>query len=385
MDFSFTPEQQSLIDLTRQIAKEVVAPRAAAIDAEGTFPWDVYNAFKDADLLGINIPEEYGGSGLGVMGLVLAVEQVAQYCCSSGLILLLTRLPLAPILYGGTEEQKKHYAGGVASGTLRGAFCLSEPDAGSDATSIGTTAVRQGDYYIINGTKNWISGAGQADFFSVATRTGGPGPKGISMFVVDKGTPGLTVGRKERKMGVKGVPVHQVIFEDCKVPVANMLGKENEGFKVVMNTLNSVRPVVAARGLGLAEGALMYAVAYARERHTMGKPIIEHQGLQWMMAEIAAEIDACRFLTYRAALVADSGRAGKDTAHLLSMAKMRSTELAQKAATDAIQFMGAAGYMADHPLERHYRDAKQLTIVEGTTQIQKNTIGRALVDGVLSW
>ena len=385
MDFSFTPEQQSLIDLTRQIAREVVAPRAAAIDKEGTFPWDIYNAFKDAGLLGINIPEEYGGAGLGVIGLVLAVEQVAQYCCSSGLMLLLTRLPLAPILYGGTEEQRKHYASAVAGGTLRGAFCLSEPDAGSDATNIGTTAVRDGDSYLLNGTKNWISGAGVADFFTVATRTGGAGPRGISMFVVDKGTPGLTVGRKEHKMGVKGVPVHQVHFEDCRVPAKNMLGKENEGFKVVMNTLNSVRPVVAARGLGLAEGALMYAVAYAKERRSMGKPIIEHQGLQWMMAELAADIDACRLLTYRAAMVADSGKAGKDTAHILSMAKFRSTELAQRAATDAIQFLGAAGYMEDHPLERHYRDVKQLTIVEGTSQIQKNTIGRALADGILSW
>ncbi|MFZ5827788.1 MAG: acyl-CoA dehydrogenase family protein [Bacillota bacterium] len=386
MDFYHSSEQQALVALARQVARERVAPRAAEIDRTEEFPHDLFQVFKETGLLGVAIPEEYGGAGLGTTGLVLAVEEVAKYCCSSGLMLLLTRLPLGPIMFGGSEEQKRAYASAVAAGERRGAFCLSEPDAGSDAANIKTRAVRKGDKYVINGTKNWISGAGVADFFTVAVKTdAAAGHKGMSVFVVDKNTPGLTIGRKEKKMGVRGVPVNQVIFEDCEVPAANMLGAENKGFSVIMSTLNSVRPVVAARGLGLAEGALMYAMEYARERTTMGKPIIEHQGLQWMMAELATRIEASRLLTYRAAQMVDDGKSGKETAHVLSMAKWFATETAQQAATDAVQFLGANGYMEDYPLERFYRDVKQLTIVEGTTQIQKGIIGRALLDGHLYW
>lgn len=386
MDFYHSSEQQALVELARQVARERVAPRAAEIDRTEEFPYDLFQVFKETGLLGVAIPEEYGGAGLGTTGLVLAVEEISKYCCSSGLMLLLTRLPLGPIMFGGTEEQKRKYASAVAAGDRRGAFCLSEPDAGSDAANIKTRAVRKGDKYIINGTKNWISGAGVADFFTVAVKTDpAAGHKGMSVFVVDKNTPGLTVGRKEKKMGVRGVPVNQVIFEDCEVPAENMLGAENKGFGVIMSTLNSVRPVVAARGLGLAEGALMYAVEYARQRTTMSKPIIEHQGLQWMMAELATRIEASRLLTYRAAQMVDDGKSGKETAHVLSMAKWFATETAQQAATDAVQFLGANGYMEDYPLERFYRDVKQLTIVEGTTQIQKGIIGRALLDGHLYW
>lgn len=384
--FDFTPEQQELIALTRRLAREQVAPRAAAIDESGEYPEEVFAALRSAGLLGVAVPEPYGGAGMGTLGLCLAVEQVAQYCCASGLILLLTKLPLMPILLGGTEAQKRHYAGGIATGTLRGAFCLSEPDAGSDVANIRTQAVKQGDRYIISGTKCWISGAGQADFFTVAAKTNpGAGAKGMSVFVVERGTPGLTVGKKERKMGVKGVPVHQVIFDEVSVPAANLLGAENDGFKLIMSTLNSVRPVVAARGLGLAEGAIQYAVEYARQRQTFGKPILEHQGLQWMLADLAARLEGARLLTYRAALEVDRGRLGKADAWKLSVAKLSATDLAVQAATDCLQILGAAGYMQDYPMERHYRDAKQLQIVEGTSQIQKNIIGRAILEGDLAW
>lgn len=386
MDFHFTQEQLALVQLARQVAQERVAPRSAEIDRTAEYPHDLFQVFKETGLLGVAVPEEYGGAGLGTTGLVLAVEEMAKVDCSAGLMLLLTRLPLAPIMFGGTEEQKQRYASGIASGALRGSFCLSEPDAGSDAAGIRTRAVRNGDKYVINGTKNWISGAGVADFFTVAAKTDpGAGHKGISVFVVDRNTPGLTVGKKEQKMGVRGVPVNQVIFEDVEVPAENLLGQENQGFSIVMKTLNSVRPVVAARGLGLAQGALQYAIEYAKQRHAFGRPIIENQGLQWMMAELATKIEAARLLTYRAAQLVDEGKAGKETAHYLSMAKWFATETAQQAATDAIQFLGAPGYMEDYPLERFYRDVKQLTIVEGTTQIQKGIIGKALLEGYLAW
>ena len=346
MDFKFTPDQQEIVNLVREIAREKVAPLAAQIDETEEYPQELFNTFKDAGILGIAIPEEYGGAGMGTMGLVIAVEEVAKYCCSTGLLLLLTRLPLAAIMYGGTEAQKQKYARGIATGTLRGAFCLSEPDAGSDSAAIRTRAVRKGDTYVINGTKSWISGAAYADYFVVAAKTNpDAGHRGMSVFVVDRNTPGVTVGKKEKKMGVRGLPVNQVIFEDAEVPAANLLSAENEGFKLIMKNLNSVRPVVAARGIGLAQGALSYWTQYARERKTFGKPIIEHQGLQWMAAELATEIEAARLLTYRAAMTVDEGRAGKETAHILSMAKLKATEIAVRASNDCLQMMGATGYM----------------------------------------
>jgi hypothetical protein len=386
MEFQWSPEVQALIDLARKIARAEVAPRAAAIDEEGNFPEELFQLFARTGLLGVGIPEAYGGSGMGTLGLCLAVEQVAQYCCASGLILLLTKLPLMPIMLGGTEAQRREYAGGIATGRRRGAFCLSEPGAGSDVANIQTRAVKKGDRWLLSGTKNWISGAGMADFFTVAAKTDpSKGAKGISVFLVERGAPGLTVGKKERKLGVKGVPVHQVHFDEVEVGPENLLGQEHDGFKLVMATLNAVRPVVAARGLGLTEGAIREAVAYGRERQTFGKPILEHQGLQWMLADLAVRLESARLLTYRAAKAVDAGQTGKGDAWRLSLAKLSATELAVQAATDCMQILGAAGYMQDYPLERYYRDAKQLTIVEGTSQIHKNIIGRAILDGELSW
>lgn len=387
VEFTFAPEYQELIRLARQVAEKSIAPRAAQVDADGVYPADYFKLFQETGLLGVAIPEQYGGSGLGSLGLVLAVEEVAKYCCSAGLMLLLTRLSTMAVSLAGTEEQKREYLEGTATGRRRGAFCLSEPDAGSDTQKIRTRAVRHGDRYVINGTKNWISGAGQADFFIVATKTDptAQGSRGYSVFVVDQGTPGLTVGKKEHKMGVRGLPVHQVIFEDVAVPASCLLGAENEGFKLIMNNLNAVRPVVAARGLGLAEGALMYWLGYARQREAFGKALIEHQGLQWMAADIAAEIEGARLLTYRAAKLVDQGQTGKEAAPLLSMAKLKATELAVKASNDLLQMMGAVGYMEEYPMARYVRDARQLTIVEGTSQIQKNIIARALAEGTLRW
>lgn len=387
MDFQLSAEHRELVHLVRQISRDVIAPRAAQVDAAGEYPEDYFEAFRETGLLGVAIPEEYGGAGLGCLGLVLAVEELAKHCCAAGLMLLLTRLSTMAISLAGTEAQKQEYLRGTATGRRRGSFCLSEPDAGSDTQSIRTRAERKGDTYIINGTKSWISGAGVADFFIVAarTRTDVPGARGFSVFVVDRDTPGVTVGKKEHKMGVRGIPVHQVIFEDVAVPASCLVGQENEGFKLIMQNLNAVRPVVAARGAGLAEGALMYWLEFARSRQTFGKPIIEHQGLQWMAADLATEIEACRLLTYRAASLVDQGQTGREAAHFLSMAKLRATELAVKASNDCLQMMGAVGYMEEYPMARFVRDARQLTIVEGTSQIQKGIIGRALADGLLAW
>lgn len=386
MNFHLNEEQDAIVQLARRIAQEQVAPRAALMDETGEYPAELHAIFRDAGLLALGVPEEYGGAGQGCMGVVLAVEEVAKYCCASGLALLLTRLPLMAILLAGTEEQKRYYAGGIARGELRGAFCLSEPDAGSDVAAIRTRAVKRGDRYIINGTKSWISGSTLADFYTVAAVTDPrAGRGGFTVFVVPRQTPGVSLGAHEKKMGVKGLPVSQVIFEEAEVPAANIIGAENQGFKLIMHNLNAVRPVVAARGIGLAEGALMYAREYTRTRHTFGKPVIAHQGIQWMMADLATQIEAARLLTYRAALMVDAGRTGKEAAPFLSMAKYCATELAVRAANDCLQMLGANGYMADYPLERFYRDAKQLTIVEGTSQIQKGIIGGAVADGTVTW
>ncbi|MBC7105744.1 MAG: acyl-CoA dehydrogenase family protein, partial [Firmicutes bacterium] len=313
-------------------------------------------------------------------------EEVAKYCCASGLILLLTKLSTSAISLGGSEAQKQKYIRGTCEGTRRGCFCLTEPGAGSDAAGISTRAERHGDYYVLNGTKCFISGAPVADFFVVVAKTEpGAGHRGVSVFVVDGGTPGLSIGKVERKMGVKGVPVSEVLLEDCRVPAGALVGVENGGFKLVMSSLNSVRPVVAARGLGLAEGALQYAVEYARQRRAFGRPLSDFQGLRWMMAEMAMEIEAARWLVYRAAAIVDEGRVGRDAAPYFSIAKAYASEVAVRTAHRALQILGGYGYMKDYPMERFYRDARQLMIVEGTSEIQREIISRAIVDGTLNW
>jgi alkylation response protein AidB-like acyl-CoA dehydrogenase len=386
MDFDLSDELRLMRDTVRRLARDRIAPRAAEIDETGEYPEDIFQAFKEAGLLGLCHSEEYGGAGLGTLGLCLAVEEVAKYCCASGLMLLLTKLSTAAFIYGGTEAQKRKYIRGTCEGTRRGCFCLTEPGAGSDAASISTRAERKGDFYVLNGTKCFISGAPVADFFVVAAKTKAEaGHKGVSVFVIDRGTPGLSIGKIERKMGVKGVPVSEVILEDCRVPAENLVGVENEGFKLVMSSLNSVRPVVAARGLGLAQGALQYAVEYTRQRQAFGKRLCDHQGLRWSMAEMAMEIEAARWLVYRAAKIVDEGHAGKEVAHYFSIAKAYASEVAVRTAHRALQLLGGYGYMKDYPLERFYRDARQLMIVEGTSEIQREIISRAIVDGTLNW
>jgi alkylation response protein AidB-like acyl-CoA dehydrogenase len=384
VDFTLTDEQQLIRDTARRIAREVIAPRAAELDETGAYPEDIFQTFKETGLLGLWLPEEYGGSGAGTLGLGLAVEEVAKVDNACALMLLLTKLSTSAILYAGSEAQKQEYCHKTATGERRGAFGLTEPGAGSDSANIQTRAERRGDEFILNGTKAYISGASAADFFMVATKTNPKaGARGFTVFIVERDTPGFRVGKHDRKMGVHGVPTCELIFEDARVPASQILGRENEGFRLIMWNLNSVRPIVAARGLGTAEGAIQYAVDYAKQRHTMGEPIIQHQAIQMMIADVAMHIEAARLLTYQACQLVDQGKAGREHAHFLSMAKAFATETAVEAADKAVQIMGALGYMQETPTERFYRDARQLTIVEGTSQVQRLIIARALAEDML--
>ncbi len=386
MDFRLSDEQELIRQTAARIAREVVAPRAAQLDETGEYPEDIYQVFKETGLLGLNFPEEYGGSGAGTLGLGLAVEEIAKVENACALMLLLTKLSTSAIMYAGTEEQKRKYGEGTATGAIRGAFALTEPGAGSDSANIQTRAVQDGDHYRITGTKQWISGGTVADFFLVATKTRPEaGSKGFTVFIVDRDTPGFRVGKTDRKMGVHGVPTCELIFDEARVPASQIVGKVHEGFKVIMWNLNSVRPIVAARGLGTAEGAIQYAVDYARQRQTFGKPIIEHQMIQQMIADVAMRIEASRWLTYHACQIVDEGHATREYAHYLSMAKAFASETAVEAADKALQMLGGNGYMMDHPTERFYRDARQLMIVEGSSQIQRLLIARAVADDLLNW
>jgi len=385
MDYELSDAHKLIRDTARRVAREKVAPRAAELDETGEYPQDIFAAYKDVGLLGLSIPQEYGGSGAGFLALALAVEEVAKYCNSSALILLLSALSTQPINLGGSEEQKRQWLPRSAAGEIRGAFCLTEPNAGSDAAAIESRARRDGDDYVIDGEKVYISGGSVADYVCFFAKTNGDGTQAISAFVVPADSPGFSVARTDRKMGVIGVPTANIVLQDCRVSAANRLGEEGRAFRTVMLTLNTCRPVVGARGLGLAEGAIAYALDYARERKTFGKPLVEHQAIQMMLAEAAIQIEAARHLVYHAASMVDEGKYDRQHAPYLSIAKTFATEMCIRVSSDAIQILGAQGYMKDHPLERHYRDARQLTIVEGTSQIQRLVIARALVQGDISY
>ena len=388
MDFALNDEMEGLRDVVRRLAREVVAPRAREIDRTGEYPEDVFAALRKADLLGLCIPEEYGGSGAGITGLVLAIEEVTKYSNVIGLMLLLTRLPTGPLMIAGTEEQKRKYLPGSASGETRASFCLSEPGAGSDVAGMTTRVVPDPDVeggYLLSGTKCWISGAMQADWFVVFAKRGDPAERhhgNIGAFIVEADQVGVSRPRVDHKMGVKGIDTADVVFDQVAIGPDRVIPGD---FRLIMQSLNAMRPVVAARGLGLAEGALMYATRYVKERPAFGATIADLQGIQWEIAKLATEIEAARLLTYRAAWLADQGRFSKKDVPELSMSKYYASEVAVKASGLAVQLLGAAGYMEDHPTELFYRDAKQLTIVEGTSQVQLGLIGRGVIAEDLWW
>ena len=387
MSFDLPPEYVELQATVRKLAQEKIAPRARAIDTDATYPQDVFEVFRDAGLLGLVIPEEYGGGGAGILGLTIAIEEVAKYSNTAALMLLLTRLPTGPVLIAGSEAQRQRYLPPIATGAERAGFGLSEPQAGSDVVGMRTKAVADGDDWVLNGTKCWMSGVVQADWYCVFAKTGPADSRkhdDISCFIVDRTLPGVSVGRTDDKMGVRGVDTGELVLDNVRVPAANVVG-EVGGFRLAMLGLNSMRPIVAARGIGLAEGALMYAVSYIKERAAFGRTIADMQGIQWKIAELATEIEAARLLTYRAAMMADEGKYTKEYVPFLSMAKYYATEVAVKVSGEALQMLGAAGYMKDHLTELYYRDARQLTIVEGTSQVQLGLIARGVLDHDLWW
>lgn len=388
MNFSPPPELADLQLAVRRMATDKIAPRARQIDETGEYPDDVFAAFRDMGLLGLTLPERYGGSAASYLGLVLAAEEVAKHSNVTALMLLLTRLPAGPLLIGGTEDQRQRYLPGIADGSQRAAFALSEAGAGSDVMGMTTRATRDGDDWILDGTKCWISGVRQADWYTVFAKVDGPANRdhgGLRGFIVERGWDGVEVGRIDQKMGVRGLDTGELVLSGVRVPDANRIGTEADAFRTLMHSLNSMRPVVAARGLGLAEGALMYAVEYAKQRVAFGRTISQFQGLQWELANAAADIEAARLLTYRAAEMVEAGQVGKQAVPFLSMAKLRASELAVRVSGLAVQVLGAAGYMKEHPTELWYRDAKQLTIVEGTSQVQLDLVARGLLDGDLWW
>lgn len=387
MDFELSDELAELQATVRKLAQERVAPRAREIDETEKYPDDLFALFVDTGLTGLCIPEEYGGAGAGILGLTIAIEEVAKYSNAAALMLLLTRLPTGPVMIAGSPEQNQRYVRPVATGEARAAFGLSEPQAGSDVMGMRTRAVRDGEDWVLTGTKCWMSGVRQADWYCVFAKSGAVDSRAhdsVSAFIVERSWPGVDVGRVDRKMGVKGVDTGELLLDSVRVPPENVIG-EIGGFRLAMLGLNSMRPIVAARGIGLAEGALMYAVEYVKQREAFGQTIADFQGIQWKIAELAAEIEAARLLTYRAAWMADRSLFTKEYVPFLSMAKYYATELAVKVSGEALQMLGAAGYMEDHPTELYYRDAKQLTIVEGTTQVQLGLIARGVLDHDLWW
>jgi alkylation response protein AidB-like acyl-CoA dehydrogenase len=388
--FELPPEILELRQSVRRLAREKVRPRAREIDRTGEYPDDLFGEFHRAGLLGLSTPEDLGGSGAGILGLTVAIEEVAKYSNAAALMLLLTRLPTGPLLIAGSDAQRRRYVSAVARGSERAAFGLSEPQAGSDVMGMRTRAEPDPDRpggWVLSGTKCWMSGVQEADWYTVFAKTGDPTSRehdSITAFVVERGWEGVSVGGTDHKMGVRGVDTGELLLDRVRVPAENVIG-EVGGFRLAMLGLNAMRPVVAARGIGLAEGALMYATDYVKGREAFGRTVADFQGIRWEIAKCAVDIEAARLLTYRAATLADAGCFAKEHVPLLSAAKYHATELAVRASGLAVQLLGAAGYTEDHPAEQWYRDAKQLTIVEGTSQIQLDLIARGVLDHDLWW
>ncbi len=385
MQFALSEEHTLIRDSARRVAREVIAPRAAEVDRTAQYPEDYFQALKTADLLGITLPREVGGADAGTLAMGLAIEEVAKYDCSAGLMVMLGALATHTIKFFGTPDQVERFVGPVARGERKAAFCLTEPDAGSDVAALQTRAERDGDDWVITGQKQYISGGPVADQVIVFAKTEPGNARSTAAFVIDTKTPGFEVTSVDRKMGVRGLPTGVLTFDRVRVPHDQMVGGEPLGMRGPLATLNSLRPCVGARGVGLAEGATEYALNYARERRAFGSPLTELQAIQFKLANMAIEIEAARLLVYQGCWLVDQGKYGPSDGHMLSVAKAFATEMANRVASEALQILGGQGYMEDHPLERHYRDARQLMIVEGTSEIQRTIIAKALIDRNLSY
>jgi alkylation response protein AidB-like acyl-CoA dehydrogenase len=376
--YTLPEEHVALRDMVRKLAEDRIAPRAAEIDEQAAFPWDVKEALAETGLLGLHIPEEYGGSGGDALAFAVMVEEVARVCASSSVIPLVQKLGSMPITMGASEEQKRAWFPSIASGEDLISYCISEAEAGSDPASMKATAVRDGDTYVLNGTKVWISMAGPSTLYTVLAKTDPErGARGVSAFLVRKDDAGFSVGKAERKLGIKGSPTCQVHLDDCRIPADRLIGEEGRGFTYAMQAFDHTRLVVGAQAVGIAQGAIDVASAYVREREQFGRPIGSFQGLQFLLADMQTETDAARLLVYAAAAKADRG--DDDLTRFSSMAKLKAGDVAMAVTTDAVQLLGGYGYTKDYPVERMMRDAKITQIYEGTQQIQRVVIARQML------
>ncbi len=371
-------DQKMFVDQVRRMVAEKVEPRAAEIDKKGEFPWDLKEIFQDMGLMGLSVPEAYGGFYQEHRYVCLAVEEIAKACVSSSLIVQVQSLGWEPIFIGGSEEQKKKYGPQIASGEKLISYGLTESGAGSDSAAMNTKAVKKGDKYIINGSKCFISNGPIANLITIFAMTdSSKGVHGISGFIVETDTPGFSVAKWESKMGIKGSPTGELVFEDMEVPADNLIGEEGKGFIYAMKTLDTSRPVIASQAVGLAQGALDKAIAYSKDRVQFGRPISKFQGLSWMMADLAAKIEAARALTYQAADMITAQDPSRS--YMSSCCKLIASDVAMEATTTALQIVGGYGYMTEFPFERMMRDAKITQIYEGTNEIQKLVISRELL------
>jgi alkylation response protein AidB-like acyl-CoA dehydrogenase len=381
--FDLPDEHKALRASVRALADDKIAPRAAEVDQSAEFPWDVYEALAKADLTAVHIPEAYGGAGADAIATAIVIEEVARACAASSLIPAVNKLGTMPLLLAGSEELKQKYLPPVARGEAMFAYALSEPEAGSDATGMRARAVRDGDTYVLNGTKRWITNAGVATYYTVmAVNDPSGGADGISAFVVEKGDPGFSFGAPEHKLGIKGSPTRELYFDDCAIPADRLIGAEGTGLGTALTALGHTRVTIAAQAVGIAQGALDYATGYVKERRQFGKAVAEFQGVQFMLADAAMKLEAARQLTYAAAARSERAMAGERSGGLTffsSACKCFASDMAMEVTTDAVQLLGGYGYVNDYPVERMMRDAKITQIYEGTNQIQRVVLARQLL------
>ncbi len=381
MDYFLTEEQLEFKELARKVAEEKMRPLSEKYDEEGIFPWDIVEIMAQTDLFRVLIPEEYDGISGKVLDIALITEEMCKVDAGISLSLGGTGLGMYPILLDGSEEQKQKYLPQIASGKRLAAFALTEANAGSDAGGVETTAVLDGDEYILNGTKQWITNGGVAQIYTVFALTDkSKGARGASCFIVEDGTPGFTYGKKENKMGIRASCTRELIFDNCRIPKANLVGREGLGFMIAMRTLDKSRPMVGAQALGIATGAYEIALKYSKERIQFGKPISSFQGVQFMLADMAIEIEAARALIYATARMIDAG--SKKYSKESAMCKTFASDMAMKVTTDAVQILGGYGYMKEYPVEKMMRDAKITQIYEGTNQIQRSVIASQILKDV---
>jgi alkylation response protein AidB-like acyl-CoA dehydrogenase len=381
--YALSEEHQAIREAVRAVAEAKIAPHAADVDEHARFPEEAARALLAADFHAPHVPEEYGGAGADALATVLVIEEVARVCVSSSLIPAVNKLGSLPVQISGSEELKKHYLSKLASGEGGFSYCLSEPDAGSDAVSMKTRAVKDGDHWVLNGVKRWITNAGESSYYTVLAVTDPEArSKGISAFVVEKTDEGVTFGAPEKKLGIKGSPTREVYFDNVRIPADRMIGAEGTGFSTAMKTLDHTRVTIAAQAVGVAQGALDYALGYAKERQQFGKPIAEFQGLQFMLADMGMKVEAARQMTYAAA--GRSERGDKDLTFFGAAAKCFASDVAMEVTTNAVQVLGGYGYTRDYPVERMMRDAKITQIYEGTNQVQRIVMARQLLAGVQS-